>query len=213
MNYTVYEKGLGIVVLGGFAPERLDITLLESDGIILSDEQEYVKQQTISETASAFSLANVNVFCDKERLQIGTTDIGMSERLTHLCADILKWLNIAELKGVGINPHIVIGFEKAEDHEAFVKHFIPTEAVWSQLYGSAFTSSIQIRQTYEKGNSVFESLMVRMGKEIDGIPTYSVDMNVHHNITSLGEVIDVCLNAPTIFDERLSKMETLIKGI
>lgn len=200
------------MVLGSFLPEALSINSMAGSGILRPEERDFTKQINHNGDISISNIANLNVYCDHNRLQISTTDIVMKDRLCELCSDILKWQNIEKLKGIGINPHLVLGFDKDQDCEVFVSNLMPSER-WDGFYDNSFASSIQIIKCNLKDSNCCESVVVRIVNQKESIPSYEINMNVHYPVSTLVDTLNACYEAPAVYEDRVSKFELFLKNL
>lgn len=213
MNYRIIERGLGLVVLGDFHPEHLNVDAMIENDIIIAEESGRSRQQVCNNNTSEFNIVNLRVSCDRYRLQMATVDIVMKERLCELCAEILRWQNTANLQGIGVNPHLKVSFNSEEEHSEFVNRLMPPSATWGQFYEGATTSSFQIRKQHVEGTSEYESLIVQIVAVNNGLPIYNVDMNIHHQEITMGRVLDVCSSASAVCDERIISFESFLNEL
>lgn len=200
------------MVLGSFNPELLSVNSMAGNGILRPEESELTKQIEHNKDISVSKIANISVYCDCKRLQIGTVDIVMKNRLCELCSDILKWQNIKKLEGIGVNPHIVIGFENEFDYMAFVSNLMPSER-WNDFYDSSFASSIQIIKHRLNDSNYHESVVVQIVKNNERFPVYGVNMNIYYPVSTLVDILNTCYEASSIYEERISKFESLLERL
>lgn len=213
MQYKIIERGLGLVVLGDFNPATISINAMVENGIIREEEVRNSQQQQLSDTVSECNVVNIRIGCDKSRVQMATVDIVAKERLSGLCCDILRWQSPVNIQGVGVNPHLRLSFEKPEDHDAFTRALLPSTDNWQKYYDGAYTSTFQIIKKHVDNSDEFESMIVRLTGVNNNLPVYTIDMNVHHILSTLGDTLDVCADSPAVYEDRVQKFETFLSAL
>lgn len=205
MNYIISEQGLGIVILGTFAPQLFDINNLVEIGVIKHEEEEQSRMITSNPDQTLLTVRNIRVMCDRFRLQIVTIDTIVIPRLMEFCRDVINTMNVDTYRGVGINTHLKIRFAAEADLNIFRQRLLPSQAEWMPISRNGHFENVSIRNE----NRTIELQC----KEEDGNLSYSFNINIHYAFHNLGEIIDIVGGAQTSFDNEIGYLNRFLSDL
>ena len=206
MNYETVERGLGIVILGQYDPRQVSIDWLVDHQIVKAEERERTRQDVANDNLTVFNVGNIRVFCDKIRLQVGTTDVVMIPRVLSFCRDFLDTADVSSFRGIGINPHLVIKFTSVEEEELFENRMLPPMATWEMLCERGQIGTIAVK------NENKTISMVRTKQE-DGSFVYSFNVNMHYELQGVADIITTIENAQQGYNTEVNILDSVIRSI
>lgn len=205
MNYIISEKGLGIVILGGFIPLEVNVDSLTVNHVIRQGEGAFCHQDMAEAERSVFNIGNIRIMCDRYRLQVATIDTQMISRMLEFCRDLMNVVSINDIRGVGVNPHLRIRLNNQEEYQYFVSHAMPPMERWNTLLPTGQMINMNIKDGHRSLEVTFS--------EKNNEKLYAFDINLHHQLNNAGAVIDVLDTAQDAYNRELESVENFLHGL
>lgn len=206
MNYESIEKAIGVVILGQFHPQQFTKDNLLSLNIIKQEENGLTRYDVADDFHVVFNVGNLRALCDRFRFQLLTNDIVMSPRLVLFCQDLVNTIGIKDVRGLGLNSHIMISLSNEVDEETFRIKLIPPVDDWNILSGGG-----DIKNVIFKHEDRTISLSPATGNNEKRC--YEFNVNKHHSLDKIVDVLSVLDRANEYFANELNALESFIQGL
>ena len=205
MNYIIAERGLGIVVLGGFTPSEVNVNNLATNHVIRQEEVTICHQDIADAGMAVFNVGNIKIMCDRFRLQVATIDTLIISRMLGFCRDLMNVVPFNNIRGVGVNPHMKIKFSDLQEYNYFISHVMPSMESWNTLLPTGQVINMNVK---DGKKSINVTLTERNNDKF-----YAFDINLHSELNNAGAVIDVLDSALDTYDRELESLENFLQGL
>lgn len=228
MNIDIRDNNIGIVIRGDFKNERLSPKWLLNKGVI--SEEEFISQSEdciINQNELRYSIGTMNLVCDPTRVQIISTDISQSGRLSRMMSDILIASGEVGLRSVGINAGVLFTFTSIKDTIKFGRHFGMLDNLRSfmeepRLRTVVFEDNLEANADKPRVTiklASLENIVIELPKK-DGtvekqenVPLCTLEINNHFAIDNKEKAIELFKQAEQYHVEFREKYKQLFGGV
>lgn len=197
MEFKKLGESISLVILCNVEPIFIHIKWMNERGIITGQELEdsINKGFTLNEGQSVFMIGkDINVYCDRNRFQIETTDITASQRIIDICRETLKLNKPQAFAAVGVNAYMDFTFISMDDAIRFGDTFVPLEQ-WNDIIPNPRVRNFTIQEHLENPTKTHPRRALNIqslgAEKKTGLPVVRISINNHHPVKSEVDVEEV----------------------
>lgn len=222
MEFVKHQESFTIVILKeNKMPGYLQASWLHDMGILNEEEWRNVKVSVLGLNLSQFSIGNnMQVLCNPERIQIGTSDVTKIKRLVCICQGIIECYDIGSEKfsAVGVNTEFLFSFVNKDESIKFGNLFVPFQN-WKMFAESprvmefAVTDEAKSSSTVPRKGVKFSSVGFVNLQDGTQIPIINANSNYHFEVKDRDGVKTVLGDAEGYFAQYLEFINLFLKDI
>lgn len=207
-----------VVVATIDTPFYVQASWMRDRNIINCDEWAKVHGVLVVPDASRFDIGeSITFYCNKERLQIRTTDYTKIARVQSIADGIVASLDIPDdsFRAVGINNEFIFTFHSEDDSVRFGDTFVPLEK-WKSMFNMPRVLEFSVKEAafINKGEPCKTLKISSVGaQENSNIPIINANSNYHHEVACRQEVKKVLSKATKFFNEFNDTFSNFVKGV
>ena len=207
-----------VVVASIESPYYIQASWMRDRNIINSDEWLKVNNVIVVPDTSRFKIGeNMNFYCDKNRIQIGTNDSTKVARLQSIAEGIIASIDISDdkFKAVGINNEYLFTFKSIEDSIHFGDYFVPLNK-WDSFFRTPRVLDFTITDESEQQELSPKKTIKISGigtQENTNIPIINANSNYHYKVKDRKEALIIISQASKTFQEFSEGFSSFINKI
>lgn len=218
MEVEKLRNYISIVIIGGFAPDRITAEWVAEKGIVTEKAAQKKRTRRLERNLSVFNVSNsIEVVVTNERLQV-TGLVCDQDEVVSIIQGIFALSDHKDVIGVGINAAMEFTFKSVSDGDRFGEFFVPMDK-WKNYFRKPSVFEITLRDNADPKEIGFDkainirSIASKRYTEEESIAAVRMSVNNNFDVNDDNECRSIINRSLEITDDFWKQSDQIISDV